>query len=221
MVDSTVFSCPMHGEFMQTCLRFALEAFLSILLATTFCPLYALQSAQKVAEKAQREYVSGRFAEAERDFRALVNSDPSNIYLHVYLGQALFRQGKYTESVGPYEKARDLERAGQTLSSDQHRIVVDQLSMAYAISGDLKKARALLELAIKDDPEYPIYYYNLACVFAADGEKGKMLSNLSLAFQRKENVLKGERMPNPRIDSSFQKFADDDDFVTLMKTLGY
>ena len=49
----------------------------------------------------------------------------------------------------------------------------------------------------------------------------KMFSNLSLAFQRKENVIKGEQMPNPRMDSSFEKFAHDDDFLTLMKTLGY
>jgi len=75
---------------------------------------------------------------------------------HVYLGQALFRQAKYAESVGPYEKVREMERSGNKLSSDQHRIVVDQLSMAYGISGDLKKARALLEDAIRQDPEYPI-----------------------------------------------------------------
>jgi hypothetical protein len=64
-------------------------------------------------------------------------------------------------------------------------------------------------------------YYNLACVFAEDGNKGKMLANIELAFQHKDHVLKGERMPDPRSDSSFQKYVQDDDFVKLMKALGF
>ena len=90
----------------------------------------------------------------------------------------------------PYEKARELEASGSKLSSDQHRVLIDQLAMAYGISGDLKKTHALLESAIQDDPEYPLNYYNLACAYAEEGEKGKALTNLSLAYQRKEHVLK-------------------------------
>jgi len=123
--------------------------------------------------------------------------------------------------VVPYEKARALETNGSKLSSDQHRILVDQLVMAYGVSGDLKKARALLDGAIQQDPEYPLNYYNLACAVAEEGDKNKALANLSLAFQHKDNVLKGEKMPDPRTDSSFQKYVRDDDFMVLMKKLGY
>jgi hypothetical protein len=35
------------------------------------------------------------------------------------------------------------------------------------------------------------------------------------------SILKRERMPNPRTDSSFQRFAQDVDFIKLMKKLGY
>ena len=93
--------------------------------------------------------------------------------------------------------------------------------MAYGISGSLEKARALVERAIREDPDYPINYYNLACVSAEEGDKGKMLTNITLAFQRKANVLNGEHMPDPRTDSSFQKYVRDDDFIRLMKKLGY
>jgi hypothetical protein len=47
------------------------------------------------------------------------------------------------------------------------------------------------------------------------------LANLQLAFDRRANVLKGEQMPDPRADSSFEKYVRDADFVTLMKKLGY
>ena len=62
---------------------------------------------------------------------------------------------------------------------------------------------------------------NLACAFAEEGDKPKMLANLSTAFQHKDHVLKGEQMPDPRSDDSFQKYIHDDDFIKLMKQIGY
>jgi tetratricopeptide (TPR) repeat protein len=185
------------------------------------CWAQAPDSNQKLAQQAQKEYAAGKFADAERGFAELTRRDPSNIVAQIYLGQALFRQEKYPASVAPYEKARELEKNGSKLSLDQHRILVDQLAMAYGISGNLKKARALLEDAIHQDPEYPLNYYNLACTYADEGDKEKVLANLSLSFQHKDHVLKGEHMPDPRSDSSFQKYVRDEDFIKLMKKLGY
>jgi predicted Zn-dependent protease len=179
------------------------------------------QSGEKLADQARQEYAGGKFTDAERHFRELLKRDPSNVEIQVYLGQALFRQEKYAESVVPYEKARELERNGGKLNSEQHRILVDQLVMAYGMSRNLGKARAVLDDAIRQDPEYPLNYYNLACTFAEEGNKSKVLSNLSLAFQRKQNVLKGEKMPDPRVDSSFEKFARDPDFIKLVQEFGY
>ena len=186
-------------------------------------PCYAQEtpSTETLAEQARREYAAGKFSDAERDFRELTKRDPSNVESYVYLGQSLFRREKYSESVGPYEKARELERNGSKLTSDQHRILIDQLVMAYGMSGEMKKARLLLDDAIQKDPEYPLNYYNLACAFAEEGDKSKVLENLSLAFQRKANILRGEKMPDPRTDSSFQKYVRDEDFVKLMAKLGY
>ncbi len=174
-----------------------------------------------VADRALQEYKSGQYAAAERDCREIIKQNPSNILAQIYLGQSLYMQKKYAQSVAPFEKARDLEASGMKLNPDQHRILVDQLVIAYGISGNLKKAHSLLDDAIRQDPDYPLNYYNLACAFAEEGDKAKMLANLSMAFQRKDHVLKGEQMPDPRTDDSFQKYVHDDDFVKLMKRLGY
>jgi predicted Zn-dependent protease len=174
-----------------------------------------------LSKQALQEFRGGKYSEAERDFREITKSDPSNIYAQVYLGQTLFKEEKYADAIGPYERARTLEKSAKVLSSDQHRIVTDQLVMAYGISGQLKKAHELLDDAIPQDPEYPLNYYNLACAYAEEGNKGKMLANLNLAFQHKEHVLKGEQMPDPRSDSSFQRYVQDDDFVKLMRALGF
>jgi predicted Zn-dependent protease len=185
------------------------------------CLAQGHEADDKLIEQAQREYSAGKFPEAERILREITKREPSNIYAQVYLGQALFKQQKYAEAVVPFEKAHALEAGGSELSSDQRRILIDQLVMAYGINGDLKKARALLDGAIQRDPDYPLNYYNLACAYAEEGNKSKALANLSLAFQHRDNVLKGENMPNPRTDSSFQKYVRDDDFIKLMKKLGY
>jgi predicted Zn-dependent protease len=178
-------------------------------------------SSAPLSERALQEFRDGKYREAERDFRGITKADPANVYAQVYLGQTLFKQEKYAEAVDPYEKARALEKGGKELSSDQHRILIDQLVMAYGISGQLKKAHDLLNEAIVQDPEYPLNYYNLACAFAEEGNKRKMLANLELAFQHRDHVLKGEQIPDPRSDSSFQKYIRDVEFMALMKTLGF
>jgi predicted Zn-dependent protease len=176
------------------------------------------QTPGALSERALQEFREGRYSDAERDFREVAKADPSNVYAQVYLGQALFKQEKYPAAVGPFEKVRGMEKEGKKLSADQHRIVVDQLVMAYGISGQLKKAHGLLDEAIPQDPGYPLNYYNLACAFA---EEDKALANLALAFQHKDQVLKGEQMPDPRSDSSFAKYVRDGDFLKLMKSLGF
>lgn len=196
-------------------------AALLIFCVSDGCWAQASESNQTLAEQAHREYAAGKFVDAERDFTALAKRDPSNIYAITYVGHSLFRQEKYAEAIAPYEKARQLERQGDKLSEDEHRILIDQLVMSYGISGQVKQAHALLDEAIQQDPDYPLNYYNLACAYAAEGNKSKMLTNLSLAFQHKNRMLKGEKMPDPRSDSSFQKYVSDPDFISLMKKLGY
>jgi tetratricopeptide (TPR) repeat protein len=191
------------------------------LLSTSFCAAQRSSSKAELTERAWHEFSNGDYVAAERDFRELTNVDPSSFVAYAYLGHALFRQEKYAEAVGPYEKAHELEQSGIKLSEKDHRVLIDQLVMAYGLGGQLNKAHTLLDEAIKHDPEYPMNYYNLACAYAEDDDKRKMLTNLSLAFQHKEHVLKGEQLPDPRADSSFQKFTSDPDFVSLMNKLGY
>src|SRR5579884_2004979 len=86
-----------------------------------------VRSVQELTEQAQQEYLAGKFADAERDFRELARREPSNINAVTYLGHSLFRQEKYAEAVAPYEKARELEQSGKKISAAEHRILIDQL----------------------------------------------------------------------------------------------
>lgn len=192
-----------------------------LLIVDGVCAAQGALSQAELTKRASREFAGEHYAEAERDFRELTRADPSNLESYAYLGHALFRQKKYEAAIAPYEKALDLEKRGKALPQKDHRILIDQLVMSYGMDGQLQKVHAVLDPAIQQDPEYPLNYYNLACAYAEDGDKPKVLANLQRAFDRKANILNGEQMPDPRADSSFQKYVGDADFVSLMKKLGY
>jgi predicted Zn-dependent protease len=175
----------------------------------------------KPFDKAVQEYRNNDWVGAERDFREVVKRDPNDIIANFYLGQTLFRQEKYRDAAKFFQNARDLQKSGKPLNKIQDRILTDQLVMSYGISGDLKRAQSLLDEAIAKDPEYPLNYFNRACAFAEAGDKSKAIANLTLAVQYKDNTLPGERVPDPRTDSSLQKYAQDPSVIRLAKTLGY
>jgi|SRR5437870_575722 len=179
------------------------------------------RSGDALAERAREEFREHKYQAAERDFRAITRRDPSNVYAQLFLGQCLFAQQKYVDASTSFEEARELEQKHAVLSLDQKRILGDQLAMAYGMAGQPKKARVVLEEAIRRDPDYALNYYNLACAFAELGERDRMLVNISLAFKHKEHMLQGEQLPDPRSDQSFQKYLQDKQFIKLMNELGF
>ena len=99
------------------------------------------------------------------------------------------------------------------------RVLTDQAGMAYGMSGDSQKARSLFEKAIAEDPDYPMYYYNLACADAEDKNLAGAREHLQQAFARKANVISGETMPDPTRDDSFLPYRDNKAFWTFLKSL--
>jgi len=97
------------------------------------------------------------------------------------------------------------------------RVVTDQLSMSLGISGDLKGSREVNEAAIKQDPEYPLYYYNLACADAEAGDPIAAHTHLQQAFDRRTHALEGEPFPDPTEDDSLLKLRKDAAFWSLAK----
>lgn len=99
------------------------------------------------------------------------------------------------------------------------RVTTDQASMAYGISGDLKRSREINEAAIARDPDYPLYYYNLACADAEEGNVTAAREHLQQAFDRRANTLPGEKMPDPARDDSIVKLKHDKSFWSFVQEL--
>jgi hypothetical protein len=99
------------------------------------------------------------------------------------------------------------------------RVTTDQLVMSLGMSGDLKNSRGVAEMAIAADPDYPINYYNLACADAEQGNATDAKLHLQRAFDRRANVLKGEKMPDPTKDDSILKLKKNKAFWGFVLTL--
>ena len=134
-------------------------------------------------------------------------------------GSRYYVQHEYREAIGPYTKALDLEKKHPTLDHDLWRVLIDNLGMAYGISGDLAAAKVTFEYGLSKDATYPMFYYNLACTYAEMNDLNGAIDNLRLAFRYRDNMIRGERMPDPAVDDSFQRFLKNERFVAVLREI--
>jgi len=132
----------------------------------------------------------------------------------------LYRNHMYQAAAPAFEQALTMLKDND--NKDQlmwQRVTADQAGMAYGLAGNIPKARAIFEAAIVNDPEYPIYYYNLACADAEEKKLADARNHLQQAFARKANVIRSETMPDPTKDDSFLPYRDNEEFWTFVQSL--
>ena len=125
---------------------------------------------------------------------------------------AFYLERDYKRAIPPYQKALDLEKAERKLPRELWILVVDNLGMAYGITGDIKRSQDVFRYGISQEPAYPLFYYNMACGHGELGDEANAIKYLRLAFKHKANMLEGEHFPDPTQDSSFAKFRDSETF---------
>jgi tetratricopeptide (TPR) repeat protein len=127
-------------------------------------------------------------------------------------GNAHFERNDYQRAALQFEKALAQDKPASPLGRDAWKQLVVRLGMSYGIAGDLEKAKKVLQSGIAREPEYPLFYYNLACAFAEQGNRQQALDNLRLAYKHKDHALAEQRVPDPKGDSSFERFRNDRKF---------
>ena len=135
-------------------------------------------------------------------------------------GSAYYLRNQFDHAIPVYQKAYDLEKQQRQLDQTLWRVLVDNLGMAYGMTGRLKEAKAIFEEGIRADPSYPMFHYNLACTFAELHDMENAMQSLKTAFSHRKNQIAGEQgMPDPRKDSSFQPFMKNDVFRKFLNSL--
>jgi tetratricopeptide (TPR) repeat protein len=134
--------------------------------------------------------------------------------------EILYQNHMYQAAAPVFEQA--LTKLKDNKGEDQlmwERVTTDQAGMAYGLAGNLPKARAIFDAAIAKDPQYPMYYYNLACADAEENKLADARNHLQQAFARKANVIRGETVPDPTKDDSFLPYRDNKEFWTFVESL--
>lgn len=134
-------------------------------------------------------------------------------------GSRYFLAHQYREAIVPYQKALDIEKSTPVLDKTRWRVLVDNLGMSYGITGDLSRAKEVFEYGVSKDPEYPMFYYNLACVAAEKRDADDAKSFLKLAYAYRANMILGETLPDPRVDDSFQRLLLQKEFRQFVDSL--
>jgi tetratricopeptide (TPR) repeat protein len=150
-----------------------------------------------------------------------VTSAPSSGAVMALLreGSAFFRGGDYKAAAASYAKALEMEKQRAQLPRDLWRLLVDNLTMSYGISGDLKRAKETAEYGLSKDPDYPLFHYLLANTYAEMDDLDNTILYLKQAFARRKNVIPGEEMPNPATDDSFKRFMKNEKFLAALKEI--
>ena len=114
-------------------------------------------AAQRAYDEARRAMAAGRAQDAERGFRALVQSNPELGGPHANLGLIQRQAGKLPEAAAEFELA--------VKANPQQPIYQNQLGITYRQQGQFAKAREAYEKAIDLDPGYAAPQLNLAILY--------------------------------------------------------
>jgi len=134
-------------------------------------------------------------------------------------GSIFYLRRDWTGASAHYERSLQLEKQKRALSQKQWNVLVDNLGMAYGMSGETSKAKATFEYGAQENPTYPMFHYNLACTDSELGDLGAALEQLKLAFQNRSYSDPGEGIPDPAKDDSFKRYLSDPRFAKLTKEL--
>ena len=135
--------------------------------------------------------------------------------------EILYQHHMYGPAAPVFEKAlAKLSEDSGPNTKIMRRATTDQAGMSYGMSGNIAKARAIFEKAVAVDPDYPLYYYNLACADAEEKNLAGAKKHLQEAFDRKANAIPGEGMPDPTQDDSFLPYRNNKEFWTFLQGLG-
>jgi tetratricopeptide (TPR) repeat protein len=140
---------------------------------------------------------------------------PDDVALLFKEGSAHFVRNEYDKAIGPYQNALDKEKKASTLPVALWRVLVDNLAMAYGITGKLETSEQVLNYGVSKDPTYPMFYFLLADTCAERNDLENTLKFLRLALKFRENINPGEKLPDPLTDDSFKRFYQNEQFKKL------
>ncbi len=136
---------------------------LTLALAWAFVPATTAFSAPASLTDVQEAYKAGRTADAFKKLDALIASRPADANLRFQKGVMLVDQKRSNEAIALFQKmVQDFPFLPEPLNN---------LAVLYVERGELEKARATLESAIRSKPNYGTAFQNLGDLYTRMASK--------------------------------------------------
>ena len=166
-------------------------------------------------DKALREIEHHNLGKAEKLLKEAIADSPNWALAYSQLGHVYFLMPKALPAIESYEKARELDLKDHQLTVEERRDVNNNLGVFYGMGREFGKSIAVLESAVKDDPEYGEYEYNLACSYSEQGDLDKAITHLKRAWELRNSF----RFPDVNKDSSFKRWRNDPRFQEVARNM--
>jgi len=148
----------------------------------------------------------GQYDLAIQECRKTLDMDPTFALAHYRLGQVYVLRGNYAEAIPPLKQAVALSNSGRAMA---------ELGLAYALAGDAKAARAIIETLEQRSKSRYVSPFNRALIYAGLGEEERAFEWL----QRAEL----ERSPSMNflvVSPAFAGLRADPRFTRLVEHIG-
>ena len=153
-------------------------------------------------------HYAGKTDEALQRLKQMIEAEPDAWLPHLFISRVYEEKGMHTEAIDEAKKARDLSR----VNSES----IACIGYSLARSGDLKKARDVIdELKQLSESRY-IPSYNFALVYAGLGDNAEALDSLEKAFAEKD-----VRMVFLKIEPKWNALRSEPRFIELMRRMNF
>ncbi|MFB3850565.1 MAG: hypothetical protein ACE14Q_01425 [Acidobacteriota bacterium] len=103
-----------------------------------------------------------------------------------------------------YSNAYDKEKKIPQLKRELRIALIQNYADALRLEGNRKKAMEVLNYGLAFDNNYPMYYWIKARIYANEGDEENTIRMIKQAVENAENLLPGEKFPDPRQDEAFK-----------------
>jgi Tfp pilus assembly protein PilF len=190
--------------------------FLILALIAVFCtPFSFAADAKKVKDKikkAEAEFAHYNFNGAEKNLKDALEEDPTSIDAHLALADLYSATRRNPIAAQEYTKALELDDQQKKLTAVQRRRAIDQQGVCYALARNLDRAKQIYLDALAKDPDYAMFNYNLACVYAELGDLDSAIPYLKKSWENRDTLPGDTKYPDPRKDDSFKRYWNDPRF---------
>jgi len=126
-------------------------------------------------------YLARRHDQAVEQLHHTIELDPNYWFAHVVLGLALQQQGKLSEAIDEFQRAKGEEPVSpETMGA---------LGQAYAVAGESKNAVKILEELDKWSKRYYVSPFHRGRIYAALGQKDEAFAWFETAYQERSFYL--------------------------------